>query len=363
MKKLFALLTALILAMGCGAACADGWAGDNSLSLFLSGGSAPAVETLDGEWQVEYVERSGEIIPAAQAGVTGKLTVNGDSGRWTHGDSSSLGIVSQDATGVTLMARAGDFVFVLNAQGYLCLTTAEGVLWLSRGDLAAPVVEAPATNGWAGGNALSAFLSGGSAPAVEEPVVEEPVIEEPVVEAPVSSWAGGNALSAFLSGGSAPEEEPVVEEPVIEEPVVEAPVSSWAGGNALSSLLGGGAAADSTPAMDLSDATAIPAGAFAGTWRVVSAYTLGMHFSAEALSLTGYELHISDDAARYVVNGRTVVDGRLMSGSSGTAVADARTAMPCHINEGGQLILEVKESGVRLELTMQRVDESSGNVK
>ena len=353
---------------------------DSPLAGFASGGSTPVVEepvtgmpaveetttvaSLDGTWLVAYVEKNGTIMPAADAGVTGTLTVNGDSGRWTLGDSSSLGILTQDAAGVELTSRAGSFRFALNEQGYLCLPADVNgeamVLWLSRGDLAAPVV----------------------APVVEEPVVEEPVVEEPVAGTPSlgSSWGGDGTLGSFVSGGSAPAveepvveepaveepaveepgvEEPAVEEPVVEEPAVEEPAAGtpsleidW-GGSFMSSLTAPDAGASDTPAVSVPGATAVAG--YEGTWRAVSANAVGLTFTAEELSMTGYEVRFNGDTAEYVVDGEVVHTGNLVVEETGVVITDGIFRIPCHFNEEGNLVLERLESGVLLEIIMVRV--------
>ncbi|MBR3764220.1 MAG: hypothetical protein IKK57_06670 [Clostridia bacterium] len=300
------------------------WDSDSPLSSFLNGASAPVEEepaatSLDGTWQVLYVEKDGTIIPAEQAGVTGTLTVTGESGRWTYGSASSLGILTQNASGVRLTTRAGEFMFSLNEQGYLCLNDGDAVLWLSRGDLAEPIIEepvteAPATGGLGGDNALSAFLNGGSTP-----MVEEPVIEEPVTEAPATGGQGGdNALSAFLNGGSTP------------------------------------ATSSSQESAAVSGATAVSG--YEGRWRTVSISAMGMTFTAEELSASGYEVQFNGASADFIIDGTTVISGSLVVTDKGVQITDGLTFMPCSFNANGQLVVVKLESGVTMELIMERVD-------
>ena len=243
-----------------------------------------------------------------------------------------------------------------------------------------PAVEEPATTTtWDSSSPLASFASGGSAPAVEEPAVEEPVVEEPAVEEPVveepivetpaigSTWGSDSALSSFLSGGSAPAvEEPVVEGPAVEEPAVEEPTVEepetgtpslgfdWGSVSSMSSITSSGSSsAADTAVVSLPGATSVEG--YEGTWRAVSANAVGLTFTAEELSMSGYEVRFNGAVADYVVDGEVVHTGNLVVEETGVVITDGLFRIPCHFDEEGNLVLERFESGVTLEITMTRV--------
>ena len=83
---------------------------------------------------------------------------------------------------------------------------------------------------------------------------------------------------------------------------------------------------------------------------------MGMTFTAEELSASGYEVQFNGASADFIIDGTTVISGSLVVTDKGVQITDGLTFMPCSFNANGQLVVVKLESGVTMELIMERVD-------
>lgn len=359
MKKLLAILLALLMCAGCLAGLAEA-------------ALDPALVPFVGVWELEHLEMGGESHPADQLGECtfvieadgrGVMTLDGDAIPF-HMEMADGQATWVDEYGVVDLAyfnEAGQAVFELADEEGVLLLVASPVLTEETAAAEAPAEEAEAAP--AAESADNAFLGQWKGVRVSLMGMEFGLDDLGMGE--VLLTVDATTATLTMEGEESPA--PVIFEDdraVVTDDGGEI-VLTIKDGDLLMSLsaegltmtirmerVGGAAEVPATQEAPAAE-TAASANPYDGLWVTVNVSLMGMDFAPEQVSDEPITLEVAGDKAVLAIAGMTG-ECTMRYEADRAILNDGYTDAPMVINEQGQLVVEMESQGITMYLTMER---------
>lgn len=369
MKKLLAILLALLMCAGCLAGLAEA-------------ALDPALVPFVGVWELEHLEMGGESLPAAllgectfviEADGRGVMTIEGDEipFHMEMVDGQTTWVDDYGVVDLAYFNEAGQAVFELADEDGVLLLVASPVLTEETAAVEAPAeeaetVEAPAEEAEAAPaaeTADNAFLGQWKGVSVSLMGMEFGLDDLGMGE--ISLVIDATTATLTMEGEENPA--PVIFEDdravvtdgseeivlTIEENVLLMSLSAEGLTMTIRMERVGEAAvepvAEETPAAE----TAASDNPYDGLWVTVKVSLMGMDFAPEQVSDEPITLEVAGDKAVLAIAGMTG-ECTMRYEADRAILNDGYTDAPMVINEQGQLVVEMESNGITMYLTMER---------
>lgn len=369
MKKLLAILLALLMCAGCLAGLAEA-------------ALDPALVPFVGVWELEHLEMEGESLPAAllgectfviEADGRGVMTIEGDEipFHMEMVDGQTTWVDDYGVVDLAYFNEAGQAVFELADEDGVLLLVASPVLTEETAAVEAPAeeaetVEAPAEEAEAAPAAEfagNAFLGQWKGVSVSLMGMEFGLDDLGMGE--ISLVIDATTATLTMEGEENPA--PVIFEDdravvtdgseeivlTIEENVLLMSLSAEGLTMTIRMERVGEAAvepvAEETPAAE----TAASANSYDGLWVTVNVNLMGMDFAPEQVSDEPITLEVAGDKAVLAIAGMTG-ECTMRYEADRAILNDGYTDAPMVLNEQGQLVVEMESNGITMYLTMER---------
>lgn len=359
MKKLLAILLALLMCVGCLAGLAEA-------------ALDPALVPFVGVWELEHLEMGGESLPAAllgectfviEADGRGVMTIEDDEIPF-HMEMADGQATWVDEYGVADLAyfnEAGQAVFELADEDGVLLLVASPVLTEETAAVEAPAEEAEAAP--AAETADNAFLGQwkgvnvslmGMEFGLDDLGMGEVLLTVDATTATLTMEGEESPAPVAFEGDRAvvtdDGEEIVL---TIEEDALLMSLSADGLTMTIRMERVGGAAeapaAQEAPAAE----TAASDNPYDGLWVTVKVSLMGMDFAPEQVSDEPITLEVAGDKAVLAIAGMTG-ECTMRYEADRAILNDGYTDAPMVINEQGQLVVEMESQGITMYLTMER---------
>lgn len=359
MKKLLAILLALLMCAGCLAGLAEA-------------ALDPALVPFVGVWELEHLEMGGESLPAAllgectfviEADGRGVMTIEGDEipFHMEMADGQTTWVDDYGVVDLAYFNEAGQAVFELADEDGVLLLVASPVLTEETAAVEVPAEEAEAAP--AAETADNAFLGQWKGVSVSLMGMEFGLDDLGMGE--ISLVIDATTATLTMEGEENPA--PVIFEDdravvtdgseeivlTIEENVLLMSLSAEGLTMTIRMERVGEAAvepvAEETPAAE----TAASDNPYNGLWVTVKVSLMGMDFAPEQVSDEPITLEVAGDKAVLAIAGMTG-ECTMRYEADRAILNDGYTDAPMVINEQGQLVVEMESNGITMYLTMER---------